>query len=113
MLAYFFRHGLVVVINSIDQKATEPRALEIAAQMLKEASFTEAPSLSGVAILPQDGVVTAWHRNDGVYSATAEYAVSEDAVHRIADDKIEALRSEMQEEIDRNVRDLEEKIDSL
>lgn len=36
-----------------------------------------------------------------------------EAVHRIADDKIEALRSEVQEEIDRNVRQLEERIDEV
>ena len=107
MLAYFFHHGLVVVINATDEKATEPRALEIAADRFKKAGINETPSISGVATLPQSGVIVTWNdppsRADDV----------EDTIHNAIDAEVEQLRSEMQEEIDRQVTRVEQRIDDL
>ena len=59
--AFFFSRGLVVVINSADEKAIESRALDIATQQFKEAGIGETPNVIGVAKLPHDGVITAWN----------------------------------------------------
>ncbi|MGA8938459.1 MAG: hypothetical protein WB439_04765 [Acidobacteriaceae bacterium] len=64
MLAYYFNHGLVVTINTLDAEATKPRALGIAAQLFKETGVAEQPAIIGVGAFPHDGVVATWSTLD-------------------------------------------------
>jgi hypothetical protein len=90
MLAYYFHHGFVVVINADDAAANEARAVEIATRQFKESRIADLPSIMGVATLPQDGVVTAWidHRSpQGDQREAAQRAAQkewDDVTHQLA-----------------------------
>jgi hypothetical protein len=62
MQGFFYRHGLVVVINS-DEPGAKDRAQQIAVDRFKDDGVDSAPELLGVATLPKDGVLSAWDRS--------------------------------------------------
>lgn len=85
MLSFFFRHGLVVTINSTDQEAAQARAFEIAAERYQDAGYAEDPTLSGVGAFPKDGVVVTWNRNDPPTQAEINIASTLGAAAQLGD----------------------------